>query len=74
MINKKKIDIFNKYEGEIDAWVRFGTSEEKRIMSGDDWYQIFNLIINVKGKRIPYDDLVERYDIEEGLENEIRNL
>lgn len=44
MITKNKILVYKKYDGDLDAWARIGTSEEKNIMSDDDWYLIDSLI------------------------------
>lgn len=47
MINNEKILIYKKYEGNLDAWARIATYEEKKAMSDDDWYLIDDLIQNV---------------------------
>ena len=47
MITKKILNIYKKYNGDIDSWVRFGSLEEKEIMSDDNWYQIDSLIQEV---------------------------
>lgn len=44
MINNEKILIYKKYEGNLDAWARIATLEEKKNMSDDDWYLIDDLI------------------------------
>jgi len=44
MITKEKISIYKKYEGNPNAWARIGTSEEKELMSDDDWFLIDSLI------------------------------
>ena len=47
MITKKILKIYKKYNGDIDSWARFGSLEEKEIMSDDNWYQIDSLIQEV---------------------------
>jgi hypothetical protein len=40
MINENKLKIFEKYDGDIDSWVRSGSKKEKSIMTDGDWYNI----------------------------------
>jgi hypothetical protein len=40
MITHGKVAIYKKYNGDIDAWARVGTKEEKILMQDNDWVQI----------------------------------
>jgi len=40
MITKDKLEIFRKYDGDIDKWVRSGSKNEKYNMSDNDWFDI----------------------------------
>lgn len=64
MINNEKILIYKKYEGDLDAWARIGTLEEKKAMSDDDWYLIDNLI---------QDAVISKSDIIEILKRNVEN-
>ena len=44
MITQKKLEIYKRYDGDIDGWVRVGDKEEKKIMSDNDWFEIQDLI------------------------------
>jgi hypothetical protein len=37
MITKQKIDIYNKYLGDSDGFVRCGSKNEKELFSPNDW-------------------------------------
>lgn len=37
MITKQKIDTYNKYLGDSDSFVRFGTKNEKELFLPNDW-------------------------------------
>jgi len=47
MITREKISIYKKYAGDPDAWARMSTSEEKKLMSDDDWFLIDSLIQDI---------------------------
>lgn len=64
MINNEKILIYKKYEGNLDAWARIATCEEKKAMSDDDWYLIDDLIQNV---------IISRSDMIESLKRNVEN-
>jgi hypothetical protein len=40
MITKKKIEIFNRYNGDIDKWARNNSNKEKLLIEDNDWYLI----------------------------------
>lgn len=44
MLTVKKIEIYSRYQGEIDAWVRNNSKKELAIMSDEDWYLIDGFI------------------------------
>jgi hypothetical protein len=44
MINREKIKVYKKYDGDIDYWARNGSKKEKLIISDKDWYVIDGLI------------------------------
>ena len=44
MITEQKLAIFEKYNGDIDAWTRAGTPQEKKTMSDPDWYEITEIL------------------------------
>jgi len=47
MINKNKIQIYKKYSGDIDAFVRMATIQEKQIISDIDWKLIDDIINDI---------------------------
>lgn len=47
MITKTKLLIHSKYAGDIDAWARLGSKEEKSVMSDDDWYMIDKALLDI---------------------------
>lgn len=40
MITKNKIEIFNRYNGDIDGWARSNSNKEKLLIEDNDWYLI----------------------------------
>lgn len=44
MITKNKINIYKKYNGDIDSWARSGSKKEKNILNDNDWHIIDGLI------------------------------
>lgn len=64
MINNKKVLIYRKYEGNLDAWARIATLEEKEIMSDDDWYLIDELIQDV---------IISKQNMEETLKKNVED-
>lgn len=64
MIDNNKIQIYKKYEGNLDAWARIASLEEKKAMVDDDWYLIDNLIQDV---------IISKSDIAETLKNNVEN-
>jgi len=44
MLTLKKIGLYRKYGGDIDAWTRFGTPNEHSLMTDTDWYRIGELV------------------------------
>ena len=46
MITKDKINIYLKYNADIDSWARYGTKSDKNVLKDDDWYTIDKLIQN----------------------------
>jgi len=43
MITKYKLEIYKRYDGDIDGWSRIGKKKEKEIMTDDDWFEIREL-------------------------------
>lgn len=74
MINKEKISVYKKYGGDPDAWARIATSQEKSVMSDDDWYLIDSLVqdVIISGNNLDK-RLTDNTDSEE-VRNEIRNI
>lgn len=48
MITIEKLDIYNKYKGDGDAFVRSATKNEKKIINGSDFLLIDNVIQDLK--------------------------
>ena len=48
MININKIGIYNKYQGDIDAWARLGNSDEKLEINDSDWSEIDDLLQDIQ--------------------------
>ena len=44
MITLKKVDIYKKYHGDIDAWFREGTERERSMLAQGDWSVIESII------------------------------
>lgn len=40
MITLKMIDLYKKYNGDIDGWARTAGIDEKSVMTDSDWYEI----------------------------------
>jgi len=47
MITKEKLDIYIKYNGDIDGWVRMNIPHERKTMKDKDWYLIDDLIQDI---------------------------
>lgn len=50
MVTLDKIRIYNKFQGDIDAWARLGSKKEKSIMNDSDWVLIDGLIQSMRMK------------------------
>lgn len=48
MLTKKKINIYIKYSGDLDAFTIAGTKKEKAIMGDEDWMLIDDLVQDVE--------------------------
>lgn len=44
MITQTKLEIYKRYNGDIDGRVRVGDENEKNQISDNDWFEIQNLI------------------------------
>ena len=44
MITLEKLNIYKRYNGDIDGWARVGSEVEQEIMQDEDWYLIEDLI------------------------------
>lgn len=44
MITIKKLEIYNKYSGDIEGWDRFGKREDKKKLTYEEWELIDELI------------------------------
>ena len=51
MITLRKIEIFDRYRGEVDAWARTGSTDERSAMSDRDWYEIGALVQDIAAVR-----------------------
>lgn len=47
MLTIEKLEIFRKYNGDIDTWARSASVKEKRIISDDDWYMIESFLEDI---------------------------
>ena len=74
MINKKKILIYRKYDGNLDAWARIATLDEKESMSDDDWYLIDELIQDIIISRPNIDEILKKNIEDKETINEILNV
>ncbi len=48
MITTEKIDIYNRYKGDIDAFARSGLIHEKMLINDSEWYFIESLLSDLK--------------------------
>lgn len=74
MINKKKILIYRKYDGNLDAWARIATLDEKGSMSDDDWYLIDELIQDIIISRPNIEEILKKNTEDKETINEILNV
>lgn len=74
MINKKKILIYRKYDGNLDAWVRIATLDEKESMSDDDWYLIDELIQDIIISKSNIEEILKKNTEDKETINEILNV
>ncbi len=44
MITLEGLDVFQRYDGDIDAWLRLGTSDERLAVNEGDWQLIQKII------------------------------
>ena len=44
MLTVKKIEIYSRYSGDVDAWARNNSKKEFSIISDEDWYLIDGFI------------------------------
>lgn len=44
MITEELINMFKKYDGNIDNWARNSSKKEKLIITDDDWYLLDSLL------------------------------
>lgn len=47
MITSEKLNIYDKYSGDLDAFARVGTEKEKSIFNDDEWAFIDDLIQDI---------------------------
>lgn len=71
MINKKKILIYRKYDGNLDAWARIATLDEKESMSDDDWYLIDELIQDIIISKSNIEEILKKNTEDKETINEI---
>ncbi len=48
MITIKKVEIYQRFNGDVDGWARVGSKEEKSIMDDEDWFLIDGFIQDIK--------------------------
>ncbi len=60
MIDSKKLSIYKKYRGDIDAWARIATDEESQSLTDEDWYLIDSLIQDVQLSREDLNLILEK--------------
>jgi hypothetical protein len=44
VITREKIEIFRRYDGDIDGWARVGDAREREAMADSDWADIEELL------------------------------
>ncbi|MFO7938785.1 MAG: hypothetical protein R6U66_03440 [Bacteroidales bacterium] len=74
MITKKKLSIYKKYMGDIDAWARLALKEEKNIMKDDDWYLIDSMVQDVILARDSLSSFIKENVDSEDVKAEIINI
>jgi hypothetical protein len=63
MLTEEKLDIYIRYNGDIDNWARGVKKKEKLIMSDNDWYVIAGLIQDLS--------IIKKGLASEGFENSV---
>ncbi len=48
MITKQKIQIFERYEGDLDGFARMGSGNEKELFENDDWFLIDSFLQDIE--------------------------
>lgn len=66
MLNEKKVEIYQKYNGNRDLWARSANDIEKKAIDDDDWYLIESLIQDIK--------LIQKEMVSEVYAHKIRQL
>ena len=74
MITIKEIEIFQKFNGDIDHFARVGSSKDKREITDKDWYLLNSLLqdIEIVEKGLSSDDFKKKLEIQlkENFDNE----
>ncbi len=74
MITIKEIEIFQKFNGDIDHFARVGSSKDKREITDKDWYLLNSLLqdIEIVKKGLSSDDFKKKLEIQlkENFDNE----
>lgn len=47
MITDEKLTVYQRFGGDIDAWVRAATPYEKRLMTDEDWADISEILLRL---------------------------
>jgi hypothetical protein len=63
MITKQKIEIYKKFHGDSDGFVRVGSKAEKELMAYDDWALIDSVLQDL--------ELIEKGLASEDFKNQI---
>lgn len=74
MITRKKIEIFKKFNGDIDHLARVGTAQDKMDISDEDWGLIHSFLqdLELVDKDLVADSFAKSLDVrlKENLESE----
>jgi hypothetical protein len=74
MITLRQIEIFKKFNGDIDHLYRIGSAKEKSICSGNDWSLIASIVqdLELVKKGIAAESFIKNLDLQlkQNLESE----
>lgn len=73
MITKRKLEIYQKYQGDIDIFARIGTCDEKQIASEEDWMIIDDIIFCIKLENKGLLSVVMKNKMKKNIEDNIED-